>query len=363
MANASAEFSYRHLYANMRILPHMVSVSIAGASGYAGGELVRILAAHPEFEISRLAAGSNAGQPLHKVHPALAALGDITLVEATPESLAADLVFLALPHGASAALVAALPSDCRVVDLGADFRLTSAEDWEMFYGGAHAGSWVYGLPELPGARPAIAEASRIANPGCYPTSVALALGPLLSAGLIDNEDIVIVSASGTSGAGRKTSESLLASEVMGSMSAYKVGGVHQHTPEMEQALSGCAGAPVQLLFTPTLAPMPRGILTTATARVTEPGDGESLREALHESYRDERFVTLLPEGQWPTTAAVAGSNSCQLQVAHDPRTGRAVIVSAIDNLVKGAAGQAVQNANIMHGLPEHTGLSALGVAP
>jgi N-acetyl-gamma-glutamyl-phosphate reductase len=248
-----------------------------------------------------------------------------------------------------------------VIDLGADHRLGDAVEWERFYGTSYAGRWVYGLPELPDARERIRAASRVAAPGCYPTSVALGLAPLLAAGLVDPTDIVVVAASGTSGAGRGLKAHLMSADVMGALSAYKAGGAHQHTPEMEQALSEAAGEPVTLSFTPVLAPMPRGILATCTARTTE-GD-EAVREALVMAYADEPFVTVLPEGTWPHTGAVLGSNSCHLQVAVDAHAGRVVVVAAIDNLTKGAAGQALQCANLLLGLPETEGLAVNGVAP
>jgi N-acetyl-gamma-glutamyl-phosphate reductase len=275
----------------------------------------------------------------------------------------ADIVFLALPHGESAAIVAQLPPALPVVDLGADFRLRNAAAWQQYYGASHAGSWVYGLPELPRQRAVISGSRRVANPGCYATSVALALAPVLAAGLAEPEDIVVVAASGTSGAGRKASDALLATQVMGSMSAYKVGGVHQHTPEMEQSLSDASGLAVRLSFTPLLAPMPRGIVATCTA-VAAPGvDEEAVRAALLAAYADEPFVHVLPPGAWPQTSSVGGSNAVHLQCAVDSHAGRIVVVSAIDNLGKGAAGQAVQNANLVLGLPESAGLAANGVAP
>lgn len=339
----------------------MTSVAVAGASGYAGGELLRYLAQHPHFDLTAACAAGRAGETLGAVHPGFAASAwaGLVLEQATPHVLGdADLVFLALPHGESAALAAALPASTRIVDLGADFRLSDADAWERFYGGPHAGTWTYGLPELSGARASIAASDRVANPGCYPTSVALALAPLAS--VIDLDDIVVVAASGTTGAGRKASDSLLASNVMGSMSAYKVGGVHQHTPEMEQTLSGAAGgAPVRLSFTPLLAPMPRGIVATCSAPLVGAPD---VRAMMQEAYRDEPFVTVLPEGQWPQTSAVSGSNAAHLQVAVDSHVGRVVVVAAIDNLGKGAAGQAIQNANLMFGFDEGAGLDAIGVA-
>ena len=345
----------------------MITAAVAGASGYAGGELVRLLADHPGMTLGPLAAGGRAGEPLGAVHPNLTEYAHLPLVETSAEVLSsADIVFLALPHGESAALAAQLPEGLPVVDLGADFRLASAEAWAAYYGGAHAGTWAYGLPELRTAagvqRDAIRQASRIANPGCYPTSVALAMAPVLAAGLTE-PDVVVVAASGTSGAGRKPIDTLLATQVMGSMSAYKVGGSHQHTPEMEQSLTSAAGAPVTLSFTPLLAPMPRGILATCSARARSGVTERDVRGALVDAYADEPFVHVLPDGQWPQTSSVGGSNAVHLQCAVDAHAGRVVVVTAIDNLGKGAAGQALQNANLILGLDETAGLSANGVAP
>ena len=344
----------------------MTSVAVAGASGYAGGELLRYLAQHPTFDLVAACAAGRAGEPLPAVHPQFSGTSwaDLVLDETTAEVLGqADLVFLALPHGESAALAGELSVDTMVVDLGADFRLQSADAWSTFYGGEHAGSWTYGLPELPGARAQIREATKVANPGCYPTAVALALAPLANEGAIDPTDIVVVAASGTSGAGRKANDSLLATNVMGSMSAYKVGGVHQHTPEMEQSIAAAGGwnvDEVRLSFTPLLAPMPRGIVATCTATLTKSIDARSV---LVDAYTDEQFVTVLPEGQWPQTGAVSGTNAAHLQVVIDDHTGRVIVVSVIDNLGKGAAGQAIQNANLMLGLDEGAGLDVIGVAP
>ena len=342
--------------------------AVAGASGYAGGELLRLLTAHPDLEIGPLSAAGNAGRRLGELHPQLVSLADRPLLATTGEAGdpafdGADLVFLALPHGASAAVVATLPPDVIVVDLGADFRLADPAAWERFYGGPHAGTWTYGLPELPGAREAIRAARRVANPGCYPTAVTLALAPLLAAGVIEPADLVVVAASGTSGAGRAAKPHLLGTEVMGDLSAYKVGGTHQHIAEISQELATAAGAAVTLSFTPVLAPMPRGILATCTGRLAGGTSPVDARGALAAAYANEPFVTLLPEGQWPHTSATAGSNSCQLQVAVDVAAGRVVVVSSIDNLGKGAAGQAVQNANLILGLPETAGLSSDGIAP
>jgi N-acetyl-gamma-glutamyl-phosphate reductase len=355
-----------------------VTAAVAGASGYAGGELLRLLAAHPGIEIGPVSAAGNAGRRLGEVHPQLVSLADRQLLATTGEPGApaseggavnaaafdgADIVFLALPHGASGAVVPSLPEDALIVDLGADFRLADAAAWQQFYGGDHAGTWPYGLPELPGARHAIQRSRRVANPGCYPTAVTLALAPLLTAGLVEPVDLVVVAASGTSGAGRSPKTNLLGSEVMGDLAAYKVGGTHQHIAEITQSLTTTAGETVTLSFTPVLAPMPRGILATCTARLAAGATPATVREALLAQYDAEPFVHLLPEGEWPHTAATAGTNACQLQVAVDTAVGRAVVVAAIDNLGKGAAGQAVQNANLMLGLPEQTGLTVDGLAP
>ncbi len=340
------------------------TVAVAGASGYAGGELLRLVLGHPDLELGALCAGSSAGQDVTGVHPGLAPLAGRTFAPTSPEALSeADLVFLALPQGESAALVPQLAPSLRMIDLGADFRLLDPAAWTRYYGGHHAGTWAYGLPELPGARAAVATSTRVANPGCYATAVSLGLAPLLGSGLVETTDVVVVAASGTSGAGRKTSDALLATNVMGAMSSYKVGGTHQHTPEMEQALTAVVGSPVTLSFTPLLAPMPRGILATCTARLAPGVSTADLRQCLAGAYDLEPFVHLLADGVWPTTKATAGSNAAALQAAADQHSGRAVVTVVIDNLGKGAAGQAVQNANLVLGLPETSGLSSIGVWP
>ena len=338
--------------------------AVVGASGYAGGEVVRLLLGHPALGVGPLLAGGSAGRRVTDLHPALTALGDRTFLATDLDTIGdVDVVFLALPHGESGAIAASLPAGTLVIDLGADHRLEKADAWTRYYGSDWSGSWTYGMPELPGHRDAVAGSRRIANPGCYPTGVILGLAPLLAAGLVDATDVVVVAASGTTGAGRQPSDSLLASSVMGQMSTYKAGGVHQHTPEMEQALTEAAGEQVTVSFTPMLAPMPRGILATTTARLPEGVTTEVLHEALHAAYVDEPFVTVLAPGSWPQTGATLGANSVHLQVAADPHSGRAVVVSAIDNLVKGAAGSAVQNANLALGLDETAGLGGMGVAP
>ncbi|GIF17361.1 N-acetyl-gamma-glutamyl-phosphate reductase [Actinoplanes tereljensis] len=331
-----------------------IRVAVAGASGYAGGELLRLLAGHPEFDLVAATAHSQAGTHVTAVHPQLAGL-DLTLGVTDAAGLAdADLVFLALPHGQSAAVAAQLPAHVKVVDLGADFRLKDAGLWQKYYGGEHAGTWTYGLPELPGQRAAIAASTRVANTGCYAATITLALAPLIASGLASPEDVVVVASSGTSGAGRSAKVNLLASEVMGDLSPYKVG-AHQHVPEIKQATGATS-----LSMTPVLAPMPRGILATVTARFAKEGDPQKV---LQEAYAGEPFIHVLPAGQWPHTAATSGSNSCHLQATVDVDSGRIIVVSALDNLGKGASGQAVQCANLMFGLPETMGLSVFGVAP
>ncbi|MGJ9425302.1 N-acetyl-gamma-glutamyl-phosphate reductase [Nesterenkonia halotolerans] len=339
-------------------------IAVSGASGYAGGEVLRLLAGHPEVEIGAVTAHSSAGERLGTLQPQLIPLADRVLSDTTAENLSGhDVVFLALPHGASAEIAAQLGEDTIVIDAAADHRLESASAWEQFYGSAHQGTWPYGLPELPGQRAKLAGARRIAVPGCYPTTIMLGLAPALAEGLVQPTDIVIVAATGTSGAGKSLKPHLLSAEVMGGMSPYGVGGVHRHTPEIEQGLGHAAGVPVQISFTPTLAPMSRGILATSTAKLA-PGTTEAqLRAAYHQQYDAEPFVHLLPEGQWPVTKQVIGSNHVTMQLAVDLHAGRAVIVSAADNLTKGTAGGAVQSMNIALGLEETTGLNLLGVTP
>jgi N-acetyl-gamma-glutamyl-phosphate reductase len=333
-----------------------LTVGVAGASGYAGGELLRLLAGHPHLSIGAITAQSSVGALVTDVHPGLVSLGARRFAATDPDALAeADLVFLALPHGESAAVAAALPATVKVVDLGADFRLRDPAAWSAYYPGPHAGTWTYGLPELPGQRAAIAASDRVAGPGCYATAITLALAPLIAAGAVAPSDVVVVAASGTSGAGKGLKPHLLASEVMGDLSPYRVG-AHQHTPEIKQATGARS-----MSFTPVLAPMPRGILATVTALPV--AGGPSPLGVLAAAYAGEPFVHVLPEGRWPHTGATLGSNSCQLQSTVDVDSGRIIVTAALDNLVKGAAGQAVQCANLMLGLAEDTGLSANGVAP
>jgi N-acetyl-gamma-glutamyl-phosphate reductase len=344
---------------------HMpIRVAVAGASGYAGGEVLRLLLDHPEVEIGAVTGASNAGQPLGVLQPHLVPLADRVLEKTDAETLGGhDVVFLALPHGESGPVAEQLGDDTVVIDCGADFRLTDSGAWEQFYGSDHAGSWPYGLPELPGKRAELEGARRIAVPGCYPTVSTLVLAPAVAAGLVHADDLVVVAVSGTSGAGKAAKTHLLGSEVMGSASAYGVGGVHRHTPEILQNLGGLTDAEVKVSFTPVLVPMPRGILAHASAQVRDGVTGEDLRAAYDKAYAEEPFVHLLPEGLWPATKSVTGSNSVHLQVTLDEAAGRMVAVGAVDNLAKGTGGAAVQCMNLALGLPEQTGLSTVGLAP
>ncbi|WP_409332346.1 N-acetyl-gamma-glutamyl-phosphate reductase [Trujillonella humicola] len=343
------------------------TVGVTGATGYAGGEVCRLLAGHPNLRLAGVHAASSAGRRLGELQPHLLPYADLEVRPSAPEDLAGyDVVVLALPHGQSAEVAAQLPAGTLVIDCGADHRLGDPEAWARWYGSEHAGSWPYGLPELPGGREQLAGARRIAVPGCYPTSVTLAMAPALAAGLVEPE-VVVVAASGTSGAGKSAKPHLLGSEVMGSVSAYGVGGAHRHTPEMVQTLSQAAGSPVSVSFTPTLVPMSRGILATCSAKLAPGVDGPvteaAARAAYAEAYADEPFVHLLPEGQWPTTAQVLGANTVAIQLAVDPSAGRLIVVAAVDNLTKGTGGAAIQCANLALGLPETTGLPLVGVAP
>lgn len=343
----------------------MKTVAIAGASGYVGGELLRLVAAHPQLKLVAATANSNAGTRVGAIHPHLVEYADVLLQETTAANLVdADIVFLALPHTTSAEVASRLRSDQLVLDCGADFRLESSEAWARFYGTEHQGTWTYGMPELTLAdgtkqREKLRDAKRIAVPGCNVTAITLALAPLAHAGVIELDDIVSVLSVGTSGAGRALKTNLLASEVSGSASAYGVGGIHRHTPEIEQNLRKAAGAEVKVSFTPVLVPMSRGILAVNTARLK----GAGVREALINAYADESFVRVLPEGDFPATSSTLGVNTCLIGVAEDSHTGRVVVVSAIDNLVKGTAGAAIQSLNIALGFAEDTGLSVNGVAP
>ncbi len=344
-------------------------VAVAGASGYAGGEILRLLLGHPgvqdgSIEIGALTAGGNAGSPLGALQPHLTPLADRILQDTTLDVLAGhDLAFLALPHGKSAEIARALPESTVIIDCGADFRLGDAAEWERYYGGEHAGTWPYGLPELPGGRERLRGATRIAVPGCYPSTANLAVTPAFAAGLVRPE-VTVVAVSGTSGAGKSPRVDLLGSEVIGSARAYGVAGAHRHTPEIIQNLSRFAGGDVSVSFTPVLAPMSRGILATCVAPLADAATDEAAVRAVYEkAYGDEPFVHLLPQGRLPQTGSVIGSNAVHVQVTVDERAGRLVAIAALDNLTKGTAGGAVQSMNLALGLPETHGLPIAGVAP
>ncbi len=338
-------------------------VAVAGASGYAGGELLRHLLAHPEVEIGALTGASNAGQPLGGLQPHLVPLADRVLEPTDLDTLGGhDVVFLALPHGQSGAIAAQLGDDVVVIDCGADFRLADPALWERFYGGEHAGTWPYGLPELPGQRALLTGARRVAVPGCYPTVSTLSMVPAIAAGLVE-PDVSVVAASGTSGAGKAAKPHLLGSEIMGNASAYGVGGGHRHTPEIVQNLSGLGRGDVRVSFTPLLVPMSRGILATCSAPLRGDVTAEDAHAAYVAAYADEPFVHVLLPGQWPQTQSVTGSNAVHLQVTVDEAAGRLVAVGAVDNLAKGTAGAAVQCMNLALGLDEGLGLTTVGVAP
>ncbi|ANW65147.1 N-acetyl-gamma-glutamyl-phosphate reductase [Mycobacterium sp. djl-10] len=342
------------------------TVALAGASGYAGGEILRLLLGHPavadgRLTIGNLTAAASAGTSLGEHHPHLLPLADRVLQPTDLEHLSGhDIVFLALPHGHSGAIAEQLGADTVVIDCGADFRLADADAWVKFYGSEHAGTWPYGLPELPGGRDALAGANRIAVPGCYPTAALLALLPAVAADLVDAH-VTVVAVSGTSGAGRAAKVDLLGSEVMGSARAYNIAGVHRHTPEIAQGLRAVTDKPVTVSFTPVLIPTSRGILATCTARTT--ASAAEIRAAYDKAYGSEPFVHLLPEGQLPKTGSVIGSNAAQLQIAVDADAGTFIAVCAIDNLTKGTGGAAVQSMNLALGWTETEGLSTVGVAP
>jgi N-acetyl-gamma-glutamyl-phosphate reductase len=343
-----------------------MKVAIAGASGYAGGEILRLLLGHPAYADGRLTIGAltaaaSAGSTLAEHHPHLIPLAQ-RVVEPTELDVLSghDVVFLGLPHGHSAALAEQLGPDTLIIDCGADFRLTDASAWEHYYGSPHAGSWPYGLPELPGARERLRGARRVAVPGCYPTAALLALLPAVAEDLVEPA-VTVVAVSGTSGAGRAAKTDLLGSEVIGSARAYNIAGTHRHTPEIAQGLRAVTNRDVTVSFTPVLIPTSRGILATCTARTQAPLS--QLRAAYEKAYDAEPFIYLMPEGQLPRTGSVIGSNAAQVAVAVDEAAETFVAIAAIDNLVKGTGGAAVQSMNLALGWPETEGLSVVGVAP
>ncbi|WP_431798280.1 N-acetyl-gamma-glutamyl-phosphate reductase [Microbacterium kunmingense] len=347
------------------------SVAVSGASGYAGGEILRILAAHPDVEIRTVTAHSNAGQKLIEHQPHLRSLAHLTLQETTPEVLSGhDIVFLALPHGQSGQYTDALADTPLVIDAGADHRLESTPEWEKFYGGDHHDPWTYGVPELlvggGTQRELLRGATRIAAPGCNASTVSLSLAPGVAAGVIDPSDIVTVLAVGPSGAGKSLKPHLLGSEILGTANPYAVGGSHRHIPEIRQALAAAmseTAVPIRISFTPVIVPMARGILATSTAPIAAGATDDDIRAAWERAYGDETFVQLLPAGHFPRTADVLGANTALMGLAIDRDANRVVVVTAVDNLVKGTAGAAVQSMNIALGLPEGRALTVNGVAP
>ena len=337
-----------------------MKTAVIGASGYAGGELLRLLATHPHLLVTQVSAHSNAGELITSVHPHLTTYQNqkfVAIEEVNFDQV--DVVFIALPHGQSASVVKNIPSHTKVIDLGADFRLSDSAQWDKYYDGEHAGVWTYGLPEIPGQREKISKSVQVSNPGCYATSIITGLLPALD--FIDVSDVVVVAASGTTGAGRSAKINLIASEVMGSLTSYKFGGVHQHTPEVEQELSNVSGKDVKISFTPILAPMPRGILSTITARLNTSFSTDQVNALYAKFYEADYFVDVLQVGQLPKTGSLTGSNKIQVQVAVDEHVQRLVISVALDNLGKGAASQAIQNANLMCGFHEGAGLSTDGL--
>lgn len=340
-----------------------IKVGILGATGYTGQELLRLLNIHPQADLTYLGSSSSAGKNLEEIYPHLDEKHYVLEEEKIPD---VDVLFVALPHGIAAARgEEILGRGIKMIDLGADFRLNNYIEYEEWYKTRHLSPQllqeaVYGLPEL--YRKEIRGKGLIANPGCFPTASLLALVPLLRAGLLDKESIIIDAKSGVSGAGRGVSQAVHYSEVNENFKAYGVG-IHRHTPEIEQELSKAAGEKVLINFTPHLVPMTRGILATVYARVLKGAGEKELRDVWQEVYAGEPFIHVLPEGTWPQTKYSLGSNHAFLQMKYDPRTGRAILVSVIDNLVKGASGQAIQNMNILFNLPETLGLEATGLWP
>lgn len=361
------------------------SVAVSGASGYAGGEVLRLLADHPDVEIRTVTANASAGQPLIDHQPHLRSLAHLTIQPTTPETLAGhDIVVLALPHGQSGQYTEALADASLVIDAGADHRLSSAAAWDQFYGGDFHDPWTYGVPELPTSsgkqRENLVGATRIAAPGCNASTVSLSLAPGIAAAVIDPSDIVSVLAVGPSGAGKALRPNLLGSELLGTANPYAVGGTHRHIPEIQQALAGAfpvGGAAegggdvtwtsiadaIRISFTPVLVPMARGILATSTAPIVPGSTDAQIRDAWLQAYGDETFVQVLPEGSFPRTADVLGANTALMGLAIDRAANRVTVVTAVDNLVKGTAGAAIQSMNIALGLPESRALTVNGVAP
>ncbi len=346
----------------------MVKVAIAGATGYTGSELLRILYNHPETEIIRVTSEQSAGLPLTSLFPQFRDLTDLTLEPLQTDTLVedVDIVFMALPHTQSMKFVPSiLRQEIRVIDLSADFRLHDPSRYQTWYRVEHSApelmrQGVYGLPEFN--RKAIAKARLVANPGCYPTCALLGLAPLLSHRVIDLRGIIIDAKSGITGAGKSPKPHLHFPEANEALMAYRVG-EHQHTPEIEQEMARIAGEEITVQFTPHLIPMNRGVLTTSYATLRKNISTAELISLYRKFYQKETFVRVLPAGHYPNTRHVRGTNLCDIGLKVDERTGRVIIVSAIDNLVKGASGQAVQNMNIMTGIDEATGLNLHALTP
>lgn len=343
------------------------SVAVAGASGNAGGELLRLIAEHPQLQLRTVTASSMVGQKVSAVHSTAGKYADMVFVETTPEMLDGhDIVFLALPHAKSAELAKQLDEKTLLIDCAADFRLESEADWLKFYKTPFAGTWTYGMPELLVDRAAnkqrenLQSVKRIAVPGCNVTAITLALAPALSAGLVESSDIVSVLTVGTSGAGRGATEQMFELEPTGSANAYQVGGIHRHTPEIEQNLSKAAASAVQVSFTPVLSSFERGILAVNTAKLVEGATLDAIRKAFEDAYANEFFIEVLPASEFPSTVDTIGNNKAVIGLAIDEHANRLVTVCAIDNLVKGTAGAAIQSMNIALGLEESMGLTQIG---
>jgi N-acetyl-gamma-glutamyl-phosphate reductase len=344
------------------------SVAVAGASGNVGGELLRLIAVHPDLELKTVTASSMVGQKVSSLHPDVSKFADYEFKENSAENLAGhDIIFLALPHAKSAEVAAWISDQALVLDCGADFRLESAADWTKFYGGDHAGTWTYGMPELPigkskKQRELLKATKRIAVPGCNVTAITLGLAPALAAHLVEPDDLVSILTVGTSGAGRGATEKLAEEEPTGSAYAYQVGGIHRHTPEIEQNLRKTFGADVQISFTPVLASLERGILAVNTAKLKTGVTLEQARAAYEQLYGGEQFIKIAPVGEFPKTSQTIGENYALIGLAIDEHANRLISVCAIDNLVKGTGGAAIQSMNIALGLPEATGLSGISLS-
>lgn len=345
-----------------------ISVALAGATGYAGGEILRLLLSHPaylsgELRLGALTGHSTAGQEVSRLMPHLPQLAGRVIEDTTVDVLSGhDVVFLALPHGHSADIGRQLGEGVTVIDCAADFRLRNRADWDAYYGGEYAGSWPYGIPEIPGNREQLRGSNRVAVPGCFPTAITLAALPAVARGLVE-PDLSVIAITGVSGAGKKASVAQLGAETMGNLKAYKPGGTHRHTPEVVQNLQPFTEHEVSISFTPVLAPLPRGILATVTAPLTHGTDQRRVTEVFNEFYAEEPFCHVLPEGQQPETQNVVGTNMAHLQAHVDNNAGRLIITAAIDNLCKGTAGAAIQCLNLTQKWEETLGLPMAAVAP